>query len=222
MAPALSDIETWVFDLDNTLYPAASNLFLQVDRRINLFVQRFLRMDEATARATQRRMFQEHGSTLKGLMDLHGLEPAEYLEYVHDIDLGAISPDAPLAAALDRLPGRKLVFTNGSVPYAGRVLERIGIRQRIEAVFAIEDSDYLPKPDPRPYQRLIERHGVVPGRAAMVEDIVRNLEPAAKLGMATIWVPPLPPAADAPAPAAYVQHVAPDLPRFLADIAAPG
>jgi len=218
--PAATRIDAWLFDLDNTLYPARSNLFAQVDLRINAFVRSFYGIDQEEARAVQRRLYQEHGSTLRGLMVVHGLVPDEYLDFVHDIDYAPILADAALDAALGRLKGRKIVFTAGSTRHAGAVLERLGIGHHFEAVHDIAAAAYLPKPDPRAYRGALARFGLEPQTTAMVEDIVRNLAPAHDLGMTTVWVPGHPDWRGAALDALpdHVHHVAEDLPLWLARV----
>lgn len=185
---AFAHVRTWVFDLDNTLYPAACDLFAQIDRRMTEFIARRFDMEPQAAKALQKRYYREHGTTLRGLMIDHDLHPDEFLSFVHDIDVTPVPPSPALGEALDRLPGRKLVYTNGSTRHAENVMGRLGIADRFDAVFDIVAADYVPKPDPRPYEAFVRAHGVEPSSALMVEDIARNLAPAAALGMTTLWV----------------------------------
>ncbi|CAK0747115.1 putative hydrolase of the HAD superfamily [uncultured Gammaproteobacteria bacterium] len=140
------------------------------------------------ARRCQKRLFRTHGTTLRGLMVEYGVNPVSFLDYVHAINLSVLSPDARMAKALAALPGRKLVYTNASTAHARAVLDRIGLADQIELIHDITAADFLPKPDPRPYQALIQRHEIDPTRACMVEDMAANLIPAHTLGMATVWV----------------------------------
>lgn len=181
-------MEAWVFDLDNTLYPKSCNLFVEVEARIRDFVAEILGLDPDQAFAVQKRYFREYGTTLRGLMTHHGVDPHAFLDHVHAIDLGPVVPAPRLEAALARLPGRKIVFTNADSGHARRVLERIGVGHHFDAVFDIVDADFVPKPDPAIYDRLVARHRLDPGRTVMVEDIARNLVPAAALGMTTVWL----------------------------------
>lgn len=213
----LARAETWIFDLDNTLYPAECNLFAQIDRRMGEFICNHFGIDLEEAKHRQKGFFNSHGTTLRGLMVEHGIDPLGFLEYVHDIDVSVVQPMPELAEALRRLPGRKIIYTNGTVAHARRVLDRIGIAAHFETVFDIAASDYLPKPQEAPYRRMLQRHGIAPARAVMVEDMARNLKPAAALGMTTIWVPTSavwsrPDDGDE----SHIHHVAPDLPAFLA------
>ena len=220
-APPLSphQVETWVFDLDNTLYPARCNLFAQVDRRMTAFVSHYLGVDAVAAKQHQKQLFREYGSTMRGMMLMHDMQPGPFLHYVHNIDLSLVPSGEALDAALGKLPGRKLVFTNGSVRHAERILDRLGIADHFSAIFDIVDAGYLPKPDPEPYRQLVARHGFDPKRSVMVEDIARNLVPARAMGMTTVWVPGHDDwsafCVDQAFLDAHVHHVADDLTAFL-------
>ena len=178
----------WIFDLDNTLYPAACNLFAQVDRRMTEFISDRFDLPWDDARAMQKQYFRSYGTTLRGLMTEHDVDPVAFLDYVHDIDVSPVCPTPELARALEGLPGRKLIHTNGSCRHAANVLARLGCADRFEGVFDIVEAGYVPKPDPRPYRMLADRFGIDPAEAVMVEDIARNLVPAAAMGMTTVWV----------------------------------
>src|SRR5581483_351027 len=184
--PPLHEIETWVFDLDNTLYPAKCNLFLEIETRMAEFICAELAITPEEAHALRRRYYQTHGTTLRGLMIEAGIEPRRFLDYVHAIDITPVEPAPALAAALAALPGRKLVFTNADTYHAARVLDRLGIAGHFEAIFDIHTADYLPKPDHATYARFIDRFSIVAARSAMVEDMAKNLLPAHRLGMTTI------------------------------------
>ncbi len=212
---ALAHVEVWLFDLDNTLYPAHWDLFAQIDARISAFAAAATGVEPAAARAVRRDYFGRYGNTLRGMMLHHDTDPTTFLDYVHDIDLGHMPVDERLHSALDKLPGRKLVFTSASTAHAERILARLGVRSHFEAVFDIEAADYLAKPYPETYRRLIERHDVDPRAAAMVEDIARNLEPAAALGMTTVWVANDRDSAKEGSDGAHVHYVADDLAAWL-------
>ena len=219
-------VDTWVFDLDNTLYPAHCNLFDQVDERMGSFISELLDVEWAEARRIQKAYFYEYGTTLRGLMDVHRIEPEDFLEFVHDIDVTVIDPDHALSDALDRLDGRKLVFTNGSHGHAENVLARIGIRHHFEAVFDISDADYIPKPEREAYDRFIAHAEIDTGRAAMFEDIARNLKHPHTLGMTTVLVKSaenesaafIRASGGAGDDAGHVHHVIDDLAGFLSDL----
>ncbi|MBI1206990.1 MAG: pyrimidine 5'-nucleotidase [Azospirillum sp.] len=188
LPPPFAGVEVWIFDLDNTLYPAGCNLFAQVDRRIGDYVAACFGIAYDDARRLQKRLFREHGTTLRGLMIEHGVDPEPFLAFVHDIDITPVPPDPHLDAALGTLPGRKLVYTNGSSRHAEAVLGRLGIARHFEAIHDIAGAGWLPKPDPRAYAELVRRHRIAPARACMIEDIARNLVPASALGMTTVWL----------------------------------
>lgn len=184
----LAHIESWVFDLDNTLYPASANLFAQIDVRIKAFIAEALGMGLDEAFVLQKQYYREHGTSLRGLMLNHGVEPDDFLDYVHDIDHSVLAPNPALEAALAALPGRKFVYTNGSTYHAEQTLIRLGIAAHFAEIFDIRASRYIPKPDPGAFAEFIARHVIAPGRAAMFEDLPRNLKPAVDLGMTGVWV----------------------------------
>ena len=178
----------WVFDLDNTLYPASCNLFAQIEKRMTRYVADLLNLELSEAYLVQKNYFREYGTTLRGLMSKHDVEPHAYMDYVHDIDLSAIQPSPALDRALKELPGKKIIFTNGSTGHAKRVLDQLGIRNHFEHIHDIADAGFIPKPDPGVYDELVERYALIPSRTVMVEDMARNLKPAADLGMTCIWI----------------------------------
>lgn len=211
MSPSLDHVEHWVFDMDDTLYPPECGLMGRVQDRINGFFVRTVGLDAAEARVLQRQYLRDHGTSLSGLMLNHDVDPHAFLDEVHRVDLDCLTPDPVLREGLARLPGRRLVFTNGAAAHAERVLAALEIADLFDDVFHIEASDLIPKPDPRAFARMIERHGVDPRRAAFFEDTEKNLKPAADIGMATVLV-----GAHAPAStAAFVDHRAESLPPFL-------
>jgi putative hydrolase of the HAD superfamily len=212
---ALRQAETWVFDLDNTLYPASTNLFGQIDLRMRDFIAEFLDLDPDEARALQKKYFHDYGTTLLGLMEHHAVDAHAFLDYVHAVDVDAVAPSPALDTALSRLSGRKLIFTNASADHARRVMRRLGVERHFDSVFDIADAGFRPKPDPAVYARLVERHRIDPSSAVMVEDIARNLEPAAALGMTTVWVRTDSEWGRAGNDEGHVHHVADDLVAWL-------
>ncbi len=188
MLPRLASIRTWIFDLDNTLYPARANLFARIDQRMTAYIARLLDVDDAEAHRIQKAYFLDHGTTLSGLMADHGVDPHEFLAYVHDVEMDVLEHDAPLVAAIAKLPGRKLVFTNGDTPYALKVLDRLGLGESFECIHDIHAMGLVPKPDPSAYAGLCAALAIDPTTALFVEDMARNLTPAKAIGMTTVWI----------------------------------
>jgi putative hydrolase of the HAD superfamily len=216
----LGEIETWVFDLDNTLYPASCRLFDQVQQRMNEYICERLSVSPDQAAELRRSYFREHGTTLNGLMKVDNIDPHDFLAFVHDIDLACVPPDPALLAALERLRGRKIVHTNGSVRHAERLLDHLGFSGSFSGIVDIVAADFEPKPALAGYRLLLRRHAVAPETALMVEDIARNLAPAAELGMTTAWLRTGVDWAIAESDADYIHHVVDDLAGFLAAAAA--
>jgi putative hydrolase of the HAD superfamily len=185
----VAHIETWIFDLDNTLYPAHCRLFDQVDQKIGDYVATYFQIDQDSARLRQKEFYHNHGSTLRGMMLLHGMEPDDYLEYVHDIDLSPVPADPLLDEVLSRIPGRKLVFTSATTTHAERVMTKLGVIHHFEDIFDVAAADYIPKPHAATYDRLIDRYAIDPKASVFFDDIPRNLKPAADIGMTTVWIP---------------------------------
>src|SRR6478735_8229816 len=189
-ARGFSHVDTWIFDLDNTLYPHTSRIWPQIDDRITLYIANFFGIDGLSARALQKYFYHRYGTTLRALIDEHDIDPYDFLDFAHDIDHSDIELNARLGDAIERLPGRKLILTNGSRKHAENVARKIGILDHFEDVFDIAASDFVPKPDPRAYERFLLRHGVEPERSAMFEDIAKNLVVPLDLGMTTTLIIP--------------------------------
>ena len=183
-------IETWVFDLDYTLYPHHLNLWHQVDARIRDYIVDFLHISHEEAFRLQKNYYRRYGTTMRGLMEEHGLVPDEFLEMVHQIDHSPLTPNPELGAAIGELPGRKLILTNGTRAHADAVMRRLEIDHHFEDVFDIKAADLEPKPQPQVYERFLKRHRVDPKSAVMFEDLARNLEVPHALGMITVLVVP--------------------------------
>jgi putative hydrolase of the HAD superfamily len=187
-APEFRHVDIWVFDLDNTLYPAGSRLFARIEARMTMFVQQYLGLGYDEARRVQKAYYRDHGTTLGGLMRMHGLDPETYLAFVHDIDLSVLTADARLADAIGRLPGRRFVLTNGCRHHGARILERLDLAHLFEELWDIRTIDFCPKPDPQSYQTVLSRVNATPSRTALFDDIARNLVPAHALGCTTVLV----------------------------------
>ncbi len=183
-------VETWVFDLDNTLYPHHLNLWQQVDERIRLYIERLLKLPKDDAFRLQKDYYRRYGTTLRGLMLEHGLQPDDFLDFVHEIDHSPLQPNPQLGAAIEKLPGRKLILTNGTRKHADAVMRRLAIDEHFEDVFDIEAAELEPKPSPKTYERFLVHHGVDPNKTAMFEDLARNLATPHSLGMTTVLVIP--------------------------------
>lgn len=220
-------VETWVFDLDNTLYPHHVNLWRQVDVRIRDYIAKFLDITHDEAFRVQKDYYRRYGTTLRGMMTEHGMQPDDFLEFVHQIDHTPIEPNPALGQALKKLRGRKLILTNGTRTHAEAVMRRLKVHEHFEDVFDIVAGEHEPKPSPQTYDRFLARHGVDPGKAAIFEDLARNLEVPHKLGMTTVLVVPERTrevfredweleGADEP----HVDHITDDLVGFLEWIAA--
>ncbi|HEY2069275.1 MAG TPA: pyrimidine 5'-nucleotidase [Rhizomicrobium sp.] len=184
----LRHIRAWIFDLDNTLYPAQADLFVQIDARMTDYVARMLGLGREEARRLQKEHYRVHGTTLNGLMKLHGIDPEDFLAKVHDIDLSALTPDPSLAEGLARLPGQRIVFTNGCRDHAKRVLAKLELSHLFDAVMDIRAIRFQPKPDPEAYRTVLEYTGVAASQAVMFEDIARNLVAPHEQGWTTVWL----------------------------------
>jgi putative hydrolase of the HAD superfamily len=207
--PDFAHVTTWVFDLDNTLYPPHMRLFDQIEVKMTDWVMRALQVDRARADHLRAQYWQTYGTTLAGLMTEHGVDPGPYLTEVHDIDFTVLAPDPTLAAAIAALPGRKIVYTNGCAPYAEKVLAARGLGGLFDAVYGVEHAQFHPKPDARAFQTVFAQDGLTPARAAMFEDDSRNLAVPHALGMRTVHVAPV------AQPADHIHHHTDDLGRFL-------
>ena len=216
----MAEIETWIFDLDNTLYPASCRLFDQVHARMTSFIAERLGLSAEAALALQKTYFREHGTTLCGLMKVNRINPEDFLAYVHEIDLLCVPPDPVLAEALRVLPGRKIVHTNGSTRHAERLLDHLGIADSFCGIVDIAAAGYEPKPGLAGYHELLRRHAVTADTALMIEDMAKNLVPAAALGMTTAWVRHAAEWATAGAEGDHIHHVVDNLGAFLSAAAA--
>jgi putative hydrolase of the HAD superfamily len=212
MRDRFSPITTWVFDLDNTLYPPEMGLFPQIEVKMTAWVMRHLGLSHADANHLRKHYWDTYGTTLSGLMTEHGIAPMDYLADVHDVDFSVLQPAPDLAQAVRALPGRKIIYTNADGAYAAKVLTARGLTGLFDAVYAIEDADYHPKPQARAFETIFARDGLDPTRAAMFEDDPKNLAVPHAMGLATILVAPVPQSAP------HIQHHTADLTGFLARI----
>jgi putative hydrolase of the HAD superfamily len=212
LAARLRGTEAWVFDLDNTLYPATSSLYDAIGERMTAYIARVAEVDASEALRLREHYFDEYGATVVGLAKHHGVDASDFLAHVHDVDhAGALAPDPEIKALIARLPGRRIVFTNGGGGHGERVLEALQLDTLFEHLFDIEAAALTPKPQQGAYAALVAATGVAPQRSVFIEDTLRNLEPAHALGFFTVLVGPARPGPDA----AYVDHWAHDLKGFL-------
>lgn len=188
MTVPIDHIDCWIFDLDNTLYDPSARLFDLIDARMGAFIMRLMGVDAVEARRVQKQYFHDHGTTMAGLMRHHGVDPEVFLVDVHDIPLDRLAPDARLRAGLERLPGRRLIFTNADADYAARVLDARGIADLFDGICDIRTTRYTPKPEVEAYRTMIGHLGIDPAKSLFVEDMARNLTPAKALGMTTVWL----------------------------------
>ena len=188
MALKIENVDNWIFDLDNTLYPEDTNLFARVSKRMTVFIQKEFNLEEEPARDLQRKMFKQYGTTMRGLMTEYDMDPENFLHFVHDIDVSDMQVDMELKDLLGKLPGRRFIYTNGSVAHAKNITSQLGIENLFEDVFDIVASNFLPKPAPQPYDDMVIKFSADPTRSVMIEDMAKNLRPAADLGMMTVWL----------------------------------
>ncbi|WP_439154869.1 pyrimidine 5'-nucleotidase [Yoonia sp.] len=216
VATHFTHVDTWVFDLDNTLYHPSAGLFALMDARFSAYVTRLTGMDGDRAIQLCGDYWRSHGSTLAGLMADYDVDPHEFLSDVHDIDISHLRPDPGLAGALSALPGRKVVFTNGSHNHAKRVLAARGLTRQFDAVYGVEHADFKPKPTEAAFSAVFAKDGIAPQKSAMFEDEARNLAVPHMMGMRTVHVHPQPDIA------VHIHHHTNDLTGFLSQVARPG
>ena len=185
---SFKSIKYWIFDLDNTLYSGKTKVFEQVDKKMSKYISEKLNISVEEAKKIQKNYFHEYNTTLNGMIKNHQIDPDEFLEFVHDIDIDFLQKDLLLAEEIQKLEGKKIIFTNGSRKHALNVTKRIGIDKYFDDIFDIVDSNFVPKPLTEPYKKLVEKHKIDPKLCVLVEDIARNLKPAYEMGMKTVWI----------------------------------
>jgi len=214
----LSKIKFWLFDLDNTLYSGDTKVFDQVDKKMSKFISEKLKVNLEEAKKIQKNYFYEYNTTLNGMIKNHDIDANEFLEFVHDVNLEFLKKDEPLKKEIEKLKGKKIIFTNGSKAHASNVTSRIGIEQLFDGVFDIVDSDFYPKPSLEPYKKIIENYKIVPEYCIFFEDIARNLKPAYELGMKTVWIENNEPWAAKYSDEEFVNYKTGSLTKFLKEI----
>ena len=185
---SFNSIKYWLFDLDNTLYSGKTKVFEQVDKRMSKYISDKLNVNVTEARKIQKNYFHEYNTTLNGMIKNHKINPEEFLEFVHDINIDFLQKDLALAKEIEKLEGKKIIFTNGSRKHAINVSKKIGIEQLFDDIFDIVDAEFIPKPLLEPYKKLVKKHKIDPKLCVLVEDIARNLKPAYEMGMKTVWI----------------------------------
>jgi putative hydrolase of the HAD superfamily len=183
-----NSINCWIFDLDNTLYSGQTKVFAQVDKKMSKYISNKLNIDLIKAKEIQKNYFYQYNTTLNGMIKNHKIDPEEFLEFVHDVDISFLQKDDKLATEIKKLNGKKIIFTNGSRKHALNVTKKIGIDNLFDGIFDIVNANYVPKPSIEPYKKLVEKHKIDPKLSVFVEDIARNLKPAYEMGMKTIWI----------------------------------
>ena len=211
-------IKYWIFDLDNTLYSGKTKVFEQVDKRMSKYISNKLNINVEEAKKIQKNYFHEYNTTLNGMIKNHKIDPGEFLEFVHDINIDFLQKDSALAKEIEKLDGKKIIFTNGSRKHAINVSKRIGIDQLFDDIFDIVDAEFIPKPLLEPYKKLVKKHKIDPKLCVLVEDIARNLKPAYEMGMKTIWIENDEPWAKKISDSNFVNYKTNDLSGFLKKI----
>ena len=184
----LINIKYWIFDLDNTLYSGQSKVFEQVDKKMSAYISKKLSVDLIKAKEIQKNYFHKYNTTLNGMIKNHQINPSEFLEFVHDIDISFLKKDLLLRDELTKIKEKKYIFTNGSHIHAKNVIKQLGINGLFDGIFDIVDSDFAPKPSIEAYKKIINKFNIDSQKTAFVDDIARNLKPAYELGMKTVWL----------------------------------
>ena len=214
----LQSIKFWLFDLDNTLYSGKTKVFEQVDKRMSQFISEKLNVDIIEAKKIQKNYFYEYNTTLNGMIKNHNIDANEFLDFVHNINVDFLKKDILLGKELEKLEGKKIIFTNGSKKHAINITQRIGIDQYFDDIFDIIDCEFIPKPAIEPYKKLVEKHKIDPKLCVFVEDIARNLKPAYEMGMTTVWIKNNEPWAKKFSDSNFVNYKTDNLPEFLKKI----
>ena len=214
----LKNIKFWLFDLDNTLYSGATKVFDQVDKRMSEFISTKLNISKEEAKKIQKNYFIEYNTTLNGMIKNHKIDANEFLEFVHDIDLSFLKKDKQLDEEIEKIKGKKIIFTNGSRAHAQNVTKRLGIERHFDDIFDIVSADFIPKPSLKTYQKLIEKYKIEPQYSIFIEDIARNLKPAYELGMKTVWIENDEPWAAEFSDSDFINYKTDKLSKFLKEI----
>ena len=214
----LRQIKFWLFDLDNTLYSGKTKVFEQIDKKMSKYISEKLNVDINQARKIQKNYFYQYDTTLRGLVKNHKIDAEEFLDFVHDIDIDFLKKDIDLANELEKIDGKKIIFTNGSKKHAINITRKLGVDQYFDDIFDIVESDFIPKPSVKPYKKLVKKHKIDPKLCVFVEDIARNLKPAYEMGMKTVWIENEEPWAKKFSDSEFVNYKTNNLSEFLKKI----
>ena len=214
----LLDIKYWIFDLDNTLYSGQTKVFSEVDKKMSSFISKKMNVDLIKAKEIQKKYFYEYGTTLSGLMKQDDINPHDFLEFVHDIDISWLPKDLKLRDELIKIKEKKYIFTNGSHAHVENVTKQLGINGLFDGAFDIVDADFIPKPHAAPYRRIVKKFNIEPAKSILIEDIAHNLEQAKNLGMKTCWLENEETFAKKDANKPYIDYKIKNLPSFLQKI----
>ena len=214
----LLDIKYWIFDLDNTLYSGQTEVFSEVDKKMSAFISKKMNVDLIKAKEIQKKYFYEYGTTLSGLMKQDDIDPHDFLEFVHDIDISWLPKDLKLRDELIKIKEKKYIFTNGSHAHVENVTKQLGINGLFDGAFDIVDADFIPKPHAAPYRRIVKKFNIEPAKSILIEDIAHNLEQAKNLGMKTCWLENEETFAKKDANKPYIDYKIKNLPSFLQKI----
>ena len=214
----LIHIKYWIFDLDNTLYNGQTKVFSEVDKKMSAFISKKLDVDLTKAKEIQKKYFYDTGTTLSGLMKYNKVNPHEFLEFVHDIDISWLPKDLLLREELIKIKEKKYIFTNGSHSHVKNITNQLGIEDLFDGIFAITDADFIPKPSIEPYKKIIEKYKIEPQYSIFIEDIARNLKPAHELGMKTVWIKNSEPWAAEFSDGNFINYKTDNLANFLKEI----
>ena len=215
---SFNSIKYWIFDLDNTLYSGKTKVFEQVDKRMSKYISGKLNISVEEAKKVQKNYFHKYNTTLNGMIKNHKIDPDEFLEFVHDINIDFLQKDPALGKEIEKLDGKKIIFTNGSRKHAINVSKQIGIDHLFDDIFDIVDAEFIPKPLLEPYKKLVKKHKIDPKLCVLVEDIARNLKPAYEMGMKTVWIENDEPWASKFSDSEFVNYKTNNLSEFLKKI----
>ena len=214
----LTKIKYWIFDLDNTLYSGQTKVFSEVDKKMSAFISEKMNVDLVKAKEIQKKYFYEYGTTLSGLMKQDGIDPHDFLEFVHDIDISWLPKDLKLREELIKIKEKKYIFTNGSHAHVKNITKQLGIDGLFDGAFDIVDANFVPKPHVDPYKKIIEKFDIEPTKSILIEDIAHNLEQAKNLGMKTCWLENEETFAKKDANKPYIDYKIKNLSSFLQEI----